>query len=507
MARGKVSIKTSSVENLKRRKNVKGSKLESKKEHELFALSENSNLTFETDGEENQERLLDLMYMHQVYHKLIQTQQYALRGSKITCQYGTKPALLDMQTDYGVLMGDQPVMTCADCRQSNIHNFGSCMCPESLYMGRVDMTAAFHPNGEPAVRAPGNKYPHICVPLVDVKTGWKQENGEVWIENSGIAMQALMQNGILVCQYGGVISIRQVYEYYGNNFQFTYTHEKYVVWGTAINIRSTPMVSEDNIINGYRANPKDRINVKVYSNGYISGLHREYSAKDDLWWVEIELESGETAWIAEKYILPDKPIVTTFPKKINAVIKRENGDIENSEYEPTIKWGQAGRGRYNELELITKKRYNVAIGSKIINPKYPDTGKILDTDFDAFSKEFEVLLKNKKTGKERILPCNIYDIKAHTYNKYPDGHKFNMGVEVTIYEGGLGSTEKKLENGLMQTGIRYPRIRLDDDVPEDEWAEYTLGGNIIEFCSKDTGDLDCSEYELISVTVNLLEEE
>lgn len=79
---------------------------------------------------------------------------YVLRGSCISCNYGTKPARLDCVRDHGVLMGGLAVLNCKDCNQSNIHNFGSCMCLESRYINKkvngkpLPMTAAVHPDGD-----------------------------------------------------------------------------------------------------------------------------------------------------------------------------------------------------------------------------------------------------------------------------------------------------------------------------------------------------------------------
>ncbi len=158
--------------------------------------------------EENQKKLLELMYTYQIYHDVLIKKlenQYALRGSKIRCTYGTKTALLDCIEDYGVLKGNLPLMVCSDCRISNIHNFGSCQCPESFYEGRLPMTAPVHPNGQAAVIAKGNRYAHICVPIIDMESGWQQEENELWIDNYGNVIKVLADSAFLVCRYGGDI--------------------------------------------------------------------------------------------------------------------------------------------------------------------------------------------------------------------------------------------------------------------------------------------------------------
>lgn len=184
--------------------------------HGLFLFETGCNLqesleSSKVDGAAHEKQMLQLMYMYQTYHNIVQISQYASRGSKLVCQYGTKPALLDTLEDHGVYAGTRPVMTCTDCERVNLHDFGSCMCPESFYENRLPMTVPVHRNGIPAKQAPYNKYPHICVPLVDTQKGWYQAETGVFVEESnGTAYQALLDRAFLVCQYGGMITIPEV---------------------------------------------------------------------------------------------------------------------------------------------------------------------------------------------------------------------------------------------------------------------------------------------------------
>ena len=162
----------------------------------------------QSTDEEKQKKMLELIYTFQIYHDVLIKKlesQYALRGSKIRCTYGTKTVLLDCIEDYGILKGNLPLMACPDCRLSNIHNFGSCQCPESFYEGRLPMTSSVHPNGEAAIAAKGNSDAHICVPIIDMESGWRQEENGLWIENYGHVIQALADSAFLVCRYGGDI--------------------------------------------------------------------------------------------------------------------------------------------------------------------------------------------------------------------------------------------------------------------------------------------------------------
>lgn len=152
---------------------------------------------------------LDMMCRHQQYHGTLKETQYVLRGSLAACQYGTGLSRLDMARDYGVYKGGRPVMTCADCRTGNIHGFGSCMCPEKKYAGRLPMNGEMHPGGGKAAKLPGNESAHICVPRI--KSGWKQAGGNTLIYTGEEGyVPALTDQAVLACQYGGIISIQSV---------------------------------------------------------------------------------------------------------------------------------------------------------------------------------------------------------------------------------------------------------------------------------------------------------
>lgn len=157
----------------------------------------------------NDKFALDLMYKNQLYHEVLQENRYVLLGSVLSCQYGTKYARMDIIEDYGVYKGNLPVMTCIDCKNDNIHNFGSCMCPESNYKGRLPMSGSVHLNGKKAEKASDNEFAHTCVPII--KTGWKQLDNKTMID-AGVQGYApmLLDNAVLVCQYGGIICVQEV---------------------------------------------------------------------------------------------------------------------------------------------------------------------------------------------------------------------------------------------------------------------------------------------------------
>ena len=274
-------------------KQALGKKKKTKKglvRHGLFLFKSDCNLqeSIESnmvDGLEHEKQMLQLMYMYQTYHNIAQMRQYASRGSKLVCQYGTKPALLDTLVDHGVYAGTRPVMTCADCKEENLHDFGSCMCPERFYEDRLPMTVAVHQNGKLADRAPYNKYPHICVPLVNTQAGWYQaETGVVVEESNRGAFQALLEGALLVCQFGGVITIPEVPVDELETIQEN-SVKKYVVIGDDVWIRKEPKVSADTEI--------EKLAVKTRVYVIFRGEEPVTRENDGYTWLKIEYEHDE----------------------------------------------------------------------------------------------------------------------------------------------------------------------------------------------------------------------
>lgn len=186
------------------------------RESGIFQYTDKTNLSdVEEIREEKkvQEQLLEMMYMFQHYYGVIEENEYVLRESVLDCFYGTKYAKFDCKEDHGILKEKYPVMTTKDYLEENIHNFGSCLCPEKLYMGKLPMTRAVNENGQMAEKAACNEFPHICVPLVDIGQEWKQVDNDVVAEvTEKVYFPLLVERAVLVCQRGGLIFIREVPE-------------------------------------------------------------------------------------------------------------------------------------------------------------------------------------------------------------------------------------------------------------------------------------------------------
>lgn len=131
-------------------------------------------------------------------------------------------------------------------------------------------------------------------------------------------------------------------------------------------------------------------------------------------------------------------------------------------------------------------RYRIAIGPQIPITNYSDDGRLWDTDFQDI-ESITLVLKNRETGNIEKKECVIADIKAHTYNKYPDGQKNNDLPYVAI---------AYTTNGIIQTGIAY---RCADN--NDSIAPQNVDGTVIEFAT-DKIDFNPDDYSLQEIIVN-----
>jgi len=216
---------------------------------------------------EQQERSLELMYMHQQYHGIIEKQQYTLRGSKLSCSYGTEYSLLDTSQDHGIYKGNLPVLTTIDCSKSNICGFGSCLCPESNYAGRLPMTVGSK-NGKTAKRASYNNFAHICIPMVSEGSAWQQVDHSIMAKTCAKAyVPLLLDSAALICQYGGIIKIVEVPQ-----AGTTQDSGKVVIAVVGEDMESSHNAFKDTMGTFIKDNPSMDIRV-IYANEHNSAEH------------------------------------------------------------------------------------------------------------------------------------------------------------------------------------------------------------------------------------------
>lgn len=152
----------------------------------------------EEEEKKRQEQLCELMYMYQQFRGIVSNPQYVSRASKLRCEYGAEYVRIDCLEDYGIYRSMLPLLTTMDCKPQNIHDFGSCFCPEENYRGRLPMTAASDTYGRKAIKASYNEYPHICIPLIDEEHGWRQIDEDLLVEvNKQGYAPMLLDNAVL----------------------------------------------------------------------------------------------------------------------------------------------------------------------------------------------------------------------------------------------------------------------------------------------------------------------
>lgn len=251
----------------------------------------------------------------------------------------------------------------------------------------------------------------------------------------------------------------------------------FVASGSILIVRDQPSVSGQEV---HRL--KDGNSIKVVLDE-TTGEPVRVVDEEGRTWIQVYYNGNLKGWVAEEYILPNQPIVTKPPKKVTVNM---NGTIYT--LYPQEQWGIIGDYEKGELKNDAG-RYNVAIGPRIINPQYPNTGKVDFNEFMAFKREIEVILIDKDTGEERKLFCYVHDLKAHSYNKYPDGHEYE-------YHPPREATAE-VENGIMQTGISYPNsinAKMDEAC-----AINNVDGSVIEFCVRRTPEM----MKLIKQEINM----
>lgn len=256
--------------------------------------------------------------------------------------------------------------------------------------------------------------------------------------------------------------------------------EYFVISSTNLTIRNTASTDSKAVS---KLSPGDRFKIVL-----DEGTSKKITKKDSTGrvWIKIYHNGTKIGWIAEEYVLPDEPIETIPPEKVTGKFNGEEKILK-----PRVTWGSPGKGTYPPgVQKDSEGRYKVAVGPKILNPKYPDDGGIQDDDFKAFSRNIEVILEHKTTKKRKILNCVVTDFKAHTYSKYPDGHSNIKRIKASF----------NVKNGILQTGIAYPKSWNGDK--SLACSEQHMNGTVIEFCGGDV-DIETEDYCLIKVISNI----
>ena len=199
--------------------------------------------------------------------------------------------------------------------------------------------------------------------------------------------------------------------------------------------------------------------------------------------------------------------IVTFPDIVNG---RLNG--EKKTLKPTERWASC-QNKSDSTEIIDGiTYYHIAVGPKLIDPQYPDNGKLEADDFGGSLRVFmDVHLTLKDENKDlevdgkpleqhKIVPCIATQLKAHCYNIHPDKTE---GQKHKIFEYNKNITASfDVENGILQTGIAYPNSHnaQQDDDSDGPIAVEHIDGSIIEFLTPNYG-FSAKQYNLEMVVV------
>ena len=111
--------------------------------------------------------IFEMMWMQQRFEGIYNEKSIVTRGSVISCIYGTDDVRIDCEEDDGVTYHDEPPMTTKDCETENLHTFGVCICPGSLYEGVLPKNTAEDPDGRIAEGiAKGHESAQMCRPMI-----------------------------------------------------------------------------------------------------------------------------------------------------------------------------------------------------------------------------------------------------------------------------------------------------------------------------------------------------
>ena len=189
----------------------------------------------------------------------------------------------------------------------------------------------------------------------------------------------------------------------------------------------------------------------------------------------------------------------------NFIEERLNG--EKRILYPKITWLSYQRGRSQAYIPIKNQegRYRIVVGPRVINPHYPDGGRIwINVDGLNFPVRIDAVLSHITTGQQKIIGCITESgAKAHTFNNYPDSlqdhnvrhprnEKFRNDIFMRIINGDTGMT---LDSGLIQTGIAYPNsANAGQNHSDPQLSMINRDASTIEFDCRD-GDLDFNPWE------------
>ena len=371
------------------------------------------------------ERAKDLMAAHYAFYGKLEDQEYVTVGSTLNCSCGTESIKIELKIDHGVeAPNGKAVLTCQDCDTdiNNIKNFGSCKCDISKY----DILP--HPTELSGIEDDTGKGKYKCFPILGRE--WIAQDKDFVICVVGLEgniLELLEKSAVLICQYGGMITIEEVEEKKEEEQEEQEEEE------------------EGEVEEESERNP---IEINDWLVAYAGEPTREGGTPIE------DLKSENRNTLGEEN-LQEKGI-----RGVNwySYEPEKNGYVEK-QYEEA---GKLDEFLSNDCgsEYIDSRghvRYWVAVGPEVLRPNYnrdvPYDEQTLNESQFKYGTEIDVVLQNPTAENEAekivYIECIVGDVKGNTH---PDG--------------------------VFQTGKAYPKSGLKDDLTRKD-------GSYIEFCRDD----------------------
>ncbi|MCL1934856.1 MAG: InlB B-repeat-containing protein, partial [Defluviitaleaceae bacterium] len=137
-------------------------------------------------------------------------------------------------------------------------------------------------------------------------------------------------------------------------------------------------------------------------------------------------------------------------------------------------------------------RYRIVVGPRVMNPNYPDNGRIWGSDFN-FPILIDILLEHMTTNQRITIGCIATSgAKAHTFNIFPTPeHPRN-----NFFTNDTASFN--IESGIFQTGISYPNASNVNS--ELQFAINNIDSSTIEFVGRELR-FTPNNYRLLQIIV------
>ena len=176
-----------------------------KREYGSFLFESYMSIADSAAGLENKEKIaeeiaLDLMAKHAEFYSEMKQEELVKRKSVLMCGKGSRLLQIDMCLDHGVESGNEPVMSCKDCKPENIQGFGTCISPIPVKSPEWTHYPFLNSDGK-----------YQCMPVLGKR--WIQNDSRIYLETRDEGtVEALKSGAYLTCIYGGVITVVEVEE-------------------------------------------------------------------------------------------------------------------------------------------------------------------------------------------------------------------------------------------------------------------------------------------------------